>query len=66
VAEALDPAVHKDAPNADPYGVVLWPAAVPVASMVASLVRTPMLEAQPRQKRHRHILQVRHVPSLID
>ena len=36
--EALDPAVDKDAPNADPYGVVLWPAAVPVAAMVASLV----------------------------
>jgi hypothetical protein len=38
VAEALDLAVDKDAPNADPYGVVLWPAAVPVAAMVASLV----------------------------
>ena len=43
MTEALDPAVHKNAPNSDPYGVVLWPAAIPVASMVASLVRCTTL-----------------------
>ena len=40
VEKALSDHVSLDGPEADPYGTVLWPAAVPVADRVVDLVRS--------------------------
>ena len=39
VSIALDDSVPHHAPDADPYGAVLWPAAMPVAEIVVGLIQ---------------------------
>ena len=39
VEKALSPSVSFNEPAADPYGIVLWPAALPVAALTATMIR---------------------------
>lgn len=39
VERALSPSVSLNEPAADPYGIVLWPAALPVAALTATMIR---------------------------